>query len=68
MEPVLRILTVNIPGGVTMIVGPLGCGKSTLIEAILHEQMVKSGSRIATFSRAAYCPQIRGSETTLSGI
>lgn len=41
-----------------MIVGPVGCGKSTLIEAMLHQRMVKSGSRIASFSRAAYCPQV----------
>ncbi|KAL4768167.1 putative multidrug resistance-associated protein [Aspergillus nidulans var. acristatus] len=37
---VLRDLSVNIPPGVTMIVGPVGCGKSTLIEAMLHEHMV----------------------------
>ncbi|KAL6239854.1 P-loop containing nucleoside triphosphate hydrolase protein [Aspergillus navahoensis] len=56
-NPVFCDLSVNIPRGVTMIVGPVGCGKSTLIEAMLHEHMVKSGSRIASFSRAAYCPQ-----------
>ena len=57
-EPVLRDLSVNIHRGITMVVGPVGCGKSTLIESILHQHMVKTGSRTASFSRAAYCPQI----------
>lgn len=57
-EPVIRDLSVDIHRGITMIVGPVGCGKSTLIESILHQHMVKNGSRTASFSRAAYCPQI----------
>ncbi|KUM63729.1 hypothetical protein ACN42_g3370 [Penicillium freii] len=57
-EPVLRDLSVDIHRGITMIVGPVGCGKSTLIESTLHQHMVKNGSRTASFSRAAYCPQI----------
>ncbi|KAJ5827545.1 ABC transporter transmembrane domain type 1 [Penicillium robsamsonii] len=57
-DPVLRHLTLNIHHGITMIVGPVGCGKSTLIESILSQHMVKDGSRTASFSRAAYCPQI----------
>ncbi|KAL4939785.1 hypothetical protein BDV06DRAFT_230810 [Aspergillus oleicola] len=32
-------LRLDIPRGVTMIVGPVGCGKSTLIEAILDKNM-----------------------------
>ncbi|RDW81522.1 Cyclic peptide transporter [Aspergillus mulundensis] len=56
-DPVFRDMSLNIPRGVTMIVGPVGCGKSTLLEAMLHKHMVKTGSRIAYFSRAAYCPQ-----------
>lgn len=56
-EPVLRNLSVHIHQGITMIVGPVGCGKSTLIESILHQHMVTNGSRTASFSRAAYCPQ-----------
>ncbi|KAL4908813.1 hypothetical protein BDW74DRAFT_187329 [Aspergillus multicolor] len=56
-DPVLRNFSIDIPQGITIIVGPVGCGKSTLIEAMLHEHMVKLGSRIASFSRAAYCPQ-----------
>ncbi|KAJ5405756.1 ABC transporter integral membrane type 1 [Penicillium sp. CMV-2018d] len=57
-EPVLHDLSVDIHRGITMIVGPVGCGKSTLIESILHQHMVKNGSRTASFARAAYCPQI----------
>ncbi|KAJ5533778.1 ABC transporter integral membrane type 1 [Penicillium freii] len=57
-EPVLCDLSVDIHRGITMIVGPVGCGKSTLIESTLHQHMVKNGSRTASFSRAAYCPQI----------
>ncbi|KAJ5748022.1 ABC transporter transmembrane domain type 1 [Penicillium nucicola] len=57
-DPVLRHLNLNIHQGITMIVGPVGCGKSTLVESILSQHMVKDGSRTASFSRAAYCPQI----------
>ncbi|KAJ6186285.1 ABC transporter transmembrane domain type 1 [Penicillium mononematosum] len=56
-ESMLCNLNVNIYPGITMIVGPVGCGKSTLIESILHQHMVKNGSRTRSFSRAAYCPQ-----------
>ncbi|KAJ5876483.1 ABC transporter transmembrane domain type 1 [Penicillium soppii] len=57
-DPVLRHLNLNIHQGITMIVGPVGCGKSTLVESILSQHMVEDGSRTASFSRAAYCPQI----------
>ncbi|KAJ5959013.1 ABC transporter integral membrane type 1 [Penicillium vulpinum] len=57
-EPVLCNLTVDIPQGITMLIGPVGCGKSTLLESILNQHMVTNGSRTASFSRAAYCPQI----------
>lgn len=50
-------LSVDIHRGITMIVGPVGCGKSTLIKGILHQHMVKNGFRTASFSKAAYCPQ-----------
>ncbi|KAJ5603346.1 ABC transporter integral membrane type 1 [Penicillium hordei] len=56
-EPMIRDLSVDIHQGIRMIVGPVGCGKSTLIESIFHQHMVKNGSRTASFSRAAYCPQ-----------
>ena len=57
-DPVLRHVNLIIHQGITMVVGPVGCGKSTLVESILSQHMVKDGSRRASFSRAAYCPQV----------
>ncbi|KAF5859185.1 hypothetical protein ETB97_003197 [Aspergillus alliaceus] len=57
-EAVFDRLTLNIRRGVTMIIGPVGCGKSTLIESILGASTVKSGSAVASLSRVAYCSQV----------
>ncbi|KAE8326609.1 P-loop containing nucleoside triphosphate hydrolase protein [Aspergillus sergii] len=57
-EAVFDRLTLNIRRGVTMITGPVGCGKTTLLESILGASFVKSGSIVASLSRAAYCSQV----------
>ncbi|KAE8353805.1 P-loop containing nucleoside triphosphate hydrolase protein [Aspergillus coremiiformis] len=57
-EAVFDRLTLDIRRGVTMILGPVGCGKSTLIESILGATVVKSGSALSTLSGAAYCSQV----------
>ncbi|KAK6814078.1 hypothetical protein RU639_010488 [Aspergillus parasiticus] len=57
-EAVFDRLTLNIRRGVTMITGPVGCGKTTLLESILGASFVKSGSVVASLSRATYCSQV----------
>lgn len=42
---------------VTMIVGPVGSGKSSLLKLLLGEMPESSGEVHTTFSTAAYCPQ-----------
>lgn len=57
-EAVFDRLTLNVRRGVTMITGPVGCGKTTLLESILGASFVKTGSVVASLSRAAYCSQV----------
>ncbi|GMF80879.1 unnamed protein product [Aspergillus oryzae] len=57
-EAVFDRLTLNVRRGVTMITGPVGCGKTTLLESILGASFVKRGSVVASLSRAAYCSQV----------
>lgn len=49
-------LTIH-PNKVTMIVGPVGSGKSLLLESIIGETTIREGSIDNILSRAAYCPQ-----------
>lgn len=57
-EPILKDLNVKIPGeGITMIVGPVGSGKSTFLKALLGEVHECTGSISTTFQNAAYCSQ-----------
>lgn len=55
--PVLRELNLSIYEGITMIIGPVGSGKSTLIETILGELSLICGSMTNPLSRVAYCAQ-----------
>ncbi|KAE8374857.1 P-loop containing nucleoside triphosphate hydrolase protein [Aspergillus bertholletiae] len=57
-EVVFDCLTLNIRRGVTMVSGPVGCGKTTLLESILGASFVKDGSVVASLSRVAYCSQV----------
>ncbi|KAJ5675349.1 multidrug resistance-associated protein [Penicillium macrosclerotiorum] len=56
-EPVLKNLTLDISEGLTVIIGPVGSGKSALIAAILGESVV-SGTSNVPVSSVAYCQQI----------
>lgn len=59
-EPILRDITLSFnSSNFTAIVGPVGCGKSTILKAILGEIRVKKGSvRVAHDERSiAYCSQ-----------
>lgn len=56
-EIVLRDLNLSVWTGITMIIGPVGSGKSALIESILGETELRSGSMASRLSRVAYCSQ-----------
>jgi ABC-type multidrug transport system fused ATPase/permease subunit len=54
----LQGINLAIPRGkITMIVGPVGCGKSTLIKAILGELPVMGGTVQMSSTRIALCDQ-----------
>lgn len=58
-EPVLHDLTLSVPTGkITMVIGPVGCGKSSLLETIMGQTHVKAGSIHRHPGGTAYCPQI----------
>lgn len=42
---------------ITMVVGPVGSGKSLLLESIIGETTIRHGEIDNILSRAAYCPQ-----------
>ncbi|KAJ6446792.1 ABC multidrug transporter [Purpureocillium lavendulum] len=44
-------------GGISMVVGRVGCGKSSLLRAIAGELAMKSGRIVSSFSSMAYCDQ-----------
>lgn len=57
-EPVLSDLSMDIPSEqITMVIGPVGCGKSTFLKVLLGEVPQCSGVISTTYSRAAYCSQ-----------
>ncbi|XP_044750299.1 probable multidrug resistance-associated protein lethal(2)03659 isoform X2 [Coccinella septempunctata] len=43
-QEILRDLTFNLENGLNIIAGPVGCGKSTLVKALLHEYKLSSGT------------------------
>jgi ABC-type bacteriocin/lantibiotic exporter with double-glycine peptidase domain len=57
-KPVLHDLSFRVPKStLTMIFGPVGCGKTTLLSALLGETKIVAGTlRIAT-EKIAYCAQ-----------
>ncbi|KAJ0160120.1 Metal resistance protein YCF1 [Colletotrichum tanaceti] len=55
---VFKNLTLTIKRGtITMVTGPVGSGKSCLLESILGETSIGAGTRTFTAHGAAYCPQ-----------
>jgi ATP-binding cassette subfamily C (CFTR/MRP) protein 1 len=57
-EPVLRDLNLDIPASkITMIVGPVGSGKSSFLRVLLGEIPEFSGTISTSFTHAAYCSQ-----------
>ncbi|KAK6213368.1 hypothetical protein QIS74_09370 [Colletotrichum tabaci] len=59
VEPTLSDVTLDIPHGkLTMIVGPVASGKSTLLKAILGETPVSEGTIARSSNSIAFCDQI----------
>ncbi|KAK9777262.1 putative ATP-binding cassette transporter [Seiridium cardinale] len=56
-SPVLQDLTLELPSGLTAIVGPVASGKSTLLWTILGETKLNAGSMTSAVTRAAFCSQ-----------
>ncbi|PYI36243.1 ABC transporter [Aspergillus indologenus CBS 114.80] len=57
--PVLQDIHLRIPrGAITMIIGPIGSGKTTLIESILGETVSAGEEVTGNSSPIAYCAQI----------
>jgi ATP-binding cassette subfamily C (CFTR/MRP) protein 1 len=54
---VLQDISLDLRQGVTMIIGPVGSGKTTLIETLLGEHKLHSGWISDRFSKVAYCSQ-----------
>lgn len=46
--------------GITMVIGPVASGKSTILQTVLHETVVKAGEAKVTTSESqiAYCAQV----------
>lgn len=57
-EIILQDVNLEIQqSSITMVSGPIGCGKTTLLRAILREMKPKSGRISVAFTVAAYCAQ-----------
>ncbi|KAJ5298092.1 hypothetical protein N7508_008341 [Penicillium antarcticum] len=57
-NPIVKNLTFDIPfNSLTMLVGPVGCGKSTVLQAILGETSYNEGTIVIHSPDIAYCSQ-----------
>ncbi|KAK0368673.1 ABC transporter [Colletotrichum limetticola] len=54
---VFKDLSLTIKRGITMVIGPVGCGKSCLMESILGETSHSAGTRERMAHGIAYCAQ-----------
>lgn len=55
---VLRDVSIAIPlEGITMFIGPVGCGKSSLLNAIIGQAKLSTGSIGVSTKNVAYCAQ-----------
>lgn len=58
-DPVLKELCLRIrKGKMTMVIGPVGSGKSTLIQSLLGETILTNGQILRRASQTAYCSQV----------
>lgn len=57
-QPLLKDISLTVPTGqITAVISPVGCGKSTLIKAILGETTVWDGSMVLSGPDVAFCDQ-----------
>lgn len=57
-NPILKDLNIDIESNlITMVVGPVGSGKSTFLESILGETVELQGHTLRGFGSIAYCSQ-----------
>jgi ATP-binding cassette subfamily C (CFTR/MRP) protein 1 len=57
-QPILESIDIEFPSGsLSMISGPVGCGKSVLLQAILGEIVPLTGHITVSTKRIAYCAQ-----------
>ena len=56
-EKINLLVTASAPYSLTMIIGPVGCGKSTFLNAVLGETISKSGEISVRYSDIAFCDQ-----------
>jgi ATP-binding cassette, subfamily C (CFTR/MRP), member 1 len=56
-QPVLHNLSLTIHRGLTAIMGPVASGKSTLLQTMIGETILKTGSMTSNAARAAFCSQ-----------
>ena len=57
-DPLLKDLSFEIESGkITMVIGPVGCGKTTLLKLLIGEISKVTGSIVTAYVHAAYCSQ-----------
>ena len=57
-DPLISSLNIKVPRGkLTMIVGPVGCGKTTLLKALLGEVPTQQGTVKLSSGDISYCDQ-----------
>lgn len=56
---ILKQVNISMRNGLTMVIGPVACGKSTLCRALLGETPISSGEVVirTKFGKVAYCDQ-----------
>jgi ABC-type bacteriocin/lantibiotic exporter with double-glycine peptidase domain len=64
-KPILKNINMRIePGSVVMISGPVGCGKTTLLKALIGEVPLQTGAIESALSLVAYADQVAWLENT----
>ncbi|KAK9870549.1 hypothetical protein WA026_008110 [Henosepilachna vigintioctopunctata] len=54
--PILKDVNMKLKPGLNVLIGPVGCGKSSLLKAILREYVILNG-KVNIEGSISYCPQ-----------